>query len=397
MTRWLPHLGFLLAILLVPALTHRYLWVRLVRDTALPEPWRRVATVALVVLSASLTLAFFLPRILSPSALRAFRWPAYVWMGLFFFLLVVVALGDGIRLVAWLASKISSGAAQGAERRLFLRRTVGAVATAFATGAGVLALWGARKRLVVKNVPVTLRRLPAALDGTTIVQITDMHVGDLLGRSFVEEVVRVVNTLDADVVVITGDLVDASVSHLRAAIAPLKGLSSKRGVFFVTGNHEYIVSLDARGAEEWIEELSRLGIRTLANERVSIGDADASFDLAGVHDSNAAGFTRGAHREDVSRALAGRDPSREVVLLAHQPRALAEAVRHGVGLQLSGHTHGGQIWPFGFLVALTQPILAGLGRRGETQIYVSRGTGFWGPPMRLGNPAEVTRIVLRSG
>jgi uncharacterized protein len=194
-----------------------------------------------------------------------------------------------------------------------------------------------------------------------------------------------------DVVAITGDLVDGTVDELRDAVAPLGSLKAKYGVFFVTGNHEYF-----SGARAWVEELSRIGIRVLRNERVSIGEVGAAFDLAGVDDRSARRFSDDGHGEDLAKALSGRDEARAVVLLAHQPRTVLDAAAFGVDLQLSGHTHGGQIWPFGALVRLQQQFLAGLARHRDTLIYVSRGTGYWGPPMRLFAPAEITQIVLRS-
>src|SRR5262249_19545378 len=179
--------------------------------------------------------------------------------------------------------------------------------------------------------------------------------------------------------------VDGSVSELGNAVAPLADLKSRHGVYFVTGNHEFY-----SGAESWCGELARLGVRVLRNEHVSIG-GDAGFDLAGIDDPAAHRFGGGS---DVARAVQGRDASRELVLLAHQPRAAFEADRHGVGLQLSGHTHGGQIWPWKYFVYLQQPIVAGLARARDTWIYVSCGTGYWGPPMRLAAPPEITRVVL---
>jgi predicted MPP superfamily phosphohydrolase len=173
-------------------------------------------------------------------------------------------------------------------------------------------------------------------------------------------------------------------------VAPLGTLAAKHGVFFVTGNHEYYA-----GADEWIAHLPTLGVRVLRNERVSVGGGADSFDLAGVDDYNAHGFP--GHGPDLQRAVSGRDPSRELVLLAHQPREVHRAAEHGVGLQLSGHTHGGQIWPWNFAVKLQQPYVAGLVRHKTTQLYVSRGTGYWGPPMRLGAPAEITQLVLTRG
>jgi uncharacterized protein len=180
--------------------------------------------------------------------------------------------------------------------------------------------------------------------------------------------------------------VDGSVSELREHIAPLAKLRARYGVYFVTGNHEYY-----SGADAWCAELERIGIRVLRNERVTIGENGASFDLAGIDDHSAFG---GDHGADLPRAVRGRDPTRELVLLAHQPRAIFDAVRHGVGLQLSGHTHGGQIWPWNYFVRLQQPVVSGLRRFGETWLFVSNGTGYWGPPMRLLAPAEITQIRL---
>jgi predicted MPP superfamily phosphohydrolase len=200
-----------------------------------------------------------------------------------------------------------------------------------------------------------------------------------------------VNALGPDLVAITGDLVDGSVARLGPHVAPLGGIRSKYGTYFVTGNHEYY-----SGVVDWCAELARIGIRVLRNERVPIGHVSEGecFDLAGIDDHESRRF---GGESNVKRALEGRDPNREVVLLAHQPRAVFEADKHGVGLQLSGHTHGGQIWPWSYFVLLQQPVVAGLKRIGQTLVYVSCGTGYWGPPMRLRAPAEITHIVLESG
>jgi uncharacterized protein len=218
-----------------------------------------------------------------------------------------------------------------------------------------------------------------------------LHVGPLLGRAFVQDVVDRTNALSPDLIAITGDLVDGSVADLGHLIAPLAELRAKHGVFFVTGNHEYF-----SGAAQWVNELTRIGIRVLQNERVSIGNGSASFDLAGVDDRSAVHYGGLAPRAAVERALADRDPARELVLLAHQPRSALDAETFGVGLQLSGHTHGGQLWPFGLLVKLQQPFSAGLYLHRGSHVYVSRGTGFWGPPMRLGAPSEITHVRLEA-
>jgi predicted MPP superfamily phosphohydrolase len=202
-------------------------------------------------------------------------------------------------------------------------------------------------------------------------------------------VVEEINKLAADLVVVVGDLVDGSVDELSAAVAPLGNAKSQHGTYFVTGNHEYY-----SGADEWIAYLRSLGVTVLRNDRVSIGRGADTFELAGTDDYRASGFP--GHGEDVDKALRDRDTSKPLVLLAHQPKTFREASKKGVDLQLSGHTHGGQIWPFGFLVKLEQGFLAGLDRIGDAQLYTSRGTGYWGPPMRLGAPAEITQVVLRA-
>lgn len=230
---------------------------------------------------------------------------------------------------------------------------------------------------------MTLPRLPRALQGFTIVQITDVHVGPTVGPEFVRDVVDRVNDLAADLVAITGDLVDGPVSIFARGVAPLARLRSRHGTFFVTGNHEYYA-----GVKDWLPVLRDQGLRVLRNERVEIHHAGGVLDLAGVDDHE--------HRPDLPRAVEGRDPARPLVLLAHQPRQVHVAKRHGVDLQLSGHTHGGQIWPWHEIVKLQQGgLLAGHYRIDDTQLYVSRGTGYWGPAVRVGAPAEISRIVLQ--
>ncbi len=242
----------------------------------------------------------------------------------------------------------------------------------------------------VVDVPVSLPRLPRPLDGFTIAQISDVHVGPTVSRAFLAEVVRRVNELAPDLVAITGDLVDGPVGVFGKRVEPLAELRSTHGTFFVTGNHEYYSGVDA-----WLPVLRGHGVRVMRNERVAIEIKGGAFDLAGIDDHESHRYH--GHGPDLARALDGRDPSRAVVLLAHQPRQVRVAAKHGVDLQLSGHTHGGQIWPWHGIARLQQGgLLAGHYRFGETQLYVSRGTGYVGPPVRIGAPAEITRIVLKA-
>lgn len=387
----MPHLASLLLFLVVAcgilAAMHYYVWLRLIREQTLAERPRKLLTVILVAFGAALPLAMAfgprLPRSLSEWLLL----PVFTWLGTLFLLVVALGLVDLARVLAEHGYRLWARRPFDPERRQTLARLTSLLAAVTGFGAAAAAL---RYRPVVKQLEVELERLPAAMDGTVIVQLSDIHVGPTIGREFVQSIVEEVNRLAPDLVAITGDLVDGDVERLARQVAPLAELSSRFGSFFVTGNHEYY-----SGAPQWCEHLTSLGIRVLRNERVFIGDGESGFELAGVDDYEAARFGDG-HACDLDAALEGCHPERDVVLLAHQPRVLHQARRRSVALQLSGHTHGGQLWPFNWLVRLQQPVVAGLRRFGATQIYVHRGTGYWGPPMRLAAEAEIARIVLRS-
>ena len=375
---------------------HGYLWLRLVRDPGLPEPWRRLATALLVLLALAVPLGMFAVRLGSGWVARLFPAVAFGWLGVAFVLFCAVAAIDLMRLALELAGLVGDWVRRAPEppadpaRRVFVARAVAGGAVLVAGGATALALRSATGPAEIHEVPVRLERLPKALSGLVVAQITDLHVGPAIREREVRRVVEQTNALRPDVIAITGDLVDGSVRELGAAVSELSRLRARHGVYFVTGNHEYY-----SGVDSWLEELRRLGVRVLRNERVEIGDRGASIDLAGVDDWSARG---NGHGLDLDRALAGRDPDRSLVLLAHQPRGIGAAVRAGVELQVSGHTHGGQIFPFSLLVAAAYPYVKGLHTHAEGdlagQIFVSRGTGYWGPPMRLGAPPEIAKIVL---
>jgi predicted MPP superfamily phosphohydrolase len=359
---------------------HYYIWARLVRDPALPALAYRLLTTVVAGLFVVVPASFFFRRSGARWTLPL-TWIASTWLGLMLLLLVSLVFGDLVRGVYVLTETLAGNALE-PERRTQIARMLALAVVLVAGSLSVAAVRSGLARVALREVSVRLARLPKSLHGTTIVQLTDIHVGPTIGRNFIEQIVDRTNSVEPDVVAITGDLVDGSVSELREHVAPLAKLRARYGVFFVTGNHEYYSGVDA-----WCAELARIGIRVLRNERVTIGDDGASFDLAGIDD----------HRGDLTAAVRGRDPERELVLLAHQPRAIFEAVRHGVGLQLSGHTHGGQIWPWNYFVRLQQPVVSGLKRFGETWLFVSNGTGYWGPPMRLLAPAEITQIRLLAG
>ena len=391
MTPMLRIIIFLAIVLCVLALMHYYLWLRLVRDLMAPGRLRFWATVVIVLLAAGLPVGLSIRRFFEPASVRALTIPLYFWFGLAFLLVTLFALADIARFTTGLFVKAAApDVTTDLGRRLLFTRGLTGVVGVFGLALGGVGAYRAIHRIRLRRFEVTLSRLSPDMDGTRVVQITDLHLGPTLDGRWLAGVVERVNRLRPDLIAITGDLVDGSVRELRSDVAPLGALSARYGAFFVTGNHEYYA-----GAVEWIAEIERLGIRVLRNERVPIGPDAVAFDLAGIDDHSAASHTPG-HGPDLDKALTGRDPRRELLLLAHQPRAADEARRLGVGLQLSGHTHGGQIWPWHYAVYFQQPYLKGLHRHGDTQVYVSEGTGFWGPPMRVGSLGEITEVTLRA-
>lgn len=368
-------LAFLSVLSTLLALTHFYLHWRLVAQPQWPEPWLAALTAATWASAVATPIGLALGRVLRNGLGRAVAFVSYAWFGMLGLLLMFALLSEPLRLLArlWLPELASA--------RAFGTAIAATVLVGFVAG-----LISANKAVGVRRLDVRLQRLDASNEGFKLVQLSDVHIGPTLRKEWLQRIVNRVNELQADAIAITGDLVDGSVDELREHVAPLAQLQARFGVFFVTGNHEYY-----SGADAWIEHLASLDVRTLRNERLRIGDGDG-FDLAGVDDWTA--FGKG-HGRDLKKALADRDPSREVVLLAHQPRQIREAAELDVGLQLSGHTHGGQIFPFHLFVPLQQPFRAGLDRLGSTQLYTSRGTGYWGPPLRLLAPAEITLLTLR--
>lgn len=272
----------------------------------------------------------------------------------------------------------------GISRRLFVARIVGGAAAAAAAGTVGYGTYGVLRGPSVKRVTVPLAKLARGTHGYRIAVVSDIHLGPVLSRAHTQRIVDAINATQPDLVAVVGDLVDGSVADLGSAAEPLAQLRARHGSFFVTGNHEYF-----SGADAWVDHVRELGLTPLRNDRVEI----AGFDLAGVDD--VAGEREG-QGPDFARALGDRDRSRASVLLAHQPVVIHEAVRHGVDLQLSGHTHGGQLWPANYIADLANPTLAGLERYGDTQLYVSRGAGAWGPPVRVGAPSDITVVELAS-
>lgn len=362
-------------ILPIIAALHAYIGWRLLPPLDL-GPAVLVTAIAGLVLSTVLVPLGLLGRFLGLRQAQADRLSGLggLAMGLFSSLLVLTVLRD-------LASLALSDPA--------LARPAALAVFALALLATAIGFVNARRVARVVHVDVPLAGLPPGLHGFRIVQLSDIHVGPTIKRDYVQAIVDRVNRLAADLVAITGDTVDGSVEQLRADVAPLAGLRSRHGSYLVTGNHEYYA-----GAAAWLAEFERLGLHGLHNRHVVIDHDGARLVVAGVTDYTAGTFDP-AQASDPAAALAGSPAGLPRLLLAHQPRSANAAAAAGADLQLSGHTHGGQFWPWNFFVPLQQPFTAGLHKLGRLTVYTSRGTGYWGPPKRFGAPSEITVLHLR--
>jgi len=348
----------------------------------------------LLVLTALLVpLGMFARRIKRQPLSDRLAWAGLLAMGSFSSLLVLTVLRDVALALGWVLGLVAGGvdgtpagsAAMFPAFREYSAAAVPLVALLFT----LVGLLNARRRARVRTVDVPIAGLPDALQDFTIVQISDLHVGPTIKRRYVDAVVNAVNRVGADMIAVTGDLVDGSVRELAQHTQPLSRLSARHGAYFVTGNHEYY-----SGVRNWLVEIRRLGMRVLMNEHVVLEHAGAKLVVAGVTDFGAQHFDA-SQRSDPAAAMAGAPPDARVkVLLAHQPRSAFAAEPAGFDLQLSGHTHGGQFFPWNFFVRFQQPFTAGLHRLGKLWVYTSRGTGYWGPPKRLGAPSEITRLKL---
>ncbi|MES9504810.1 metallophosphoesterase [Streptomyces sp. NPDC000609] len=421
-----------LAVLALLAGVHRYLWRRFVGDTtARGSALRRAGTVAAYVLPLLSVGALVAGRAGAPFWLqRVLAWPGYLWLAAVLYLTLALLVGEAVRPLlrralagradrtkgayadpmptggapftspshgadppettasaapaTLVADAPAPGRPDAPTRRLFVARAVGGAAAVAGLGTVGYGTYGVLRGPRVKRITVPLAKLPRSAHGFRIAVVSDIHLGPILGRAHTQRIVDTINRTQPDLVAVVGDLVDGTVADLGPAAEPLARLRSRQGSFFVTGNHEYY-----SGAAEWVDQVRELGLHPLENARVEIG----GFDLAGVND--VAGESEG-QGPDFARALGDRDRTRAAVLLAHQPVVIHDAVAHGVDLQLSGHTHGGQLWPGNYLADLANPTGAGLDRYGDTQLYVSRGAGAWGPPVRVGAPSDITVVELAS-
>ncbi|QOY96630.1 metallophosphoesterase [Massilia sp. UMI-21] len=353
--------------------------MRLLPDMAMGVLFNVAAVLVLVVLTV------LVPVGLMSASLRRRRWSELVgWLGLlsmgFFSSLLVSTLARDLVLLA-----LRLAGLPGAD----VVRASAVAVPVVALAVTALGFVNARRLARVKQVEVPIAGLPPSLHGYAIAQVSDIHVGPTIKRPYLNAIVNRVNELGADAIAITGDLVDGSVHRLSRHTQPLARLAAPDGVFFVTGNHEYY-----SGAEEWIAEVRRLGVIVLLNQHVLRRRHDATVMIAGVADYTAHHF-HPAHKSDPRTAAgASRDAADVRILLAHQPRSAPAAAEAGFHLQLSGHTHGGQFFPWNLFVPLQQPFVSGLHRVRDMWVYISRGTGYWGPPKRFGAPSEITLLRL---
>ena len=379
-----------LTLSLLSAVLHGYIGLRLLPGWS-AFPAAQLGLVGVLTLSALLMpLGLLARRVVKQPLADMLSWAGLLCLGLLSSLLVLTLARDAGLAVLGLLDFLWPALLPMARWRTLSAQAVPLLA-ALVTLLGFL---NARRTAAVVRVDVPIKNLPAAWHGFTLAQISDIHVGPTIKQRYLRRIVERVNTLQADVVAITGDLVDGRVSELAAHIAPLADLRSRHGTYFVTGNHEYY-----SGANAWIDELRRLGLTVLLNEHVVIAQAGAAAHsgiplvLAGVTDFNAGHFDP-AHRSNPVAALLGAPPDAVRVLLAHQPRSAAAAAEAGFDLQLSGHTHGGQFYPWTLFVRFQQPFTAGLQKWKTLWVYTSRGTGYWGPPKRFGAPSEITFLRL---
>jgi predicted MPP superfamily phosphohydrolase len=367
------------SILAILALLHLYIGMRLLPAMNVGVVGGLLGIVLLALSAGLVRIGLVAPSLRRTRWSEPLAWAGLLAMGLFSSLLVLTLVRD----LALLAMHLAGAGND------FVTHDSALAVPLVALTVTAIGFVNARRLARVVEVDVPIAGLPAPLHGYSIAQISDIHVGPTIKRPYLNAIVNRVNGLKADAIAITGDLVDGSVQRLASHTEPLRRLAAPDGTFFVTGNHEYY-----SGAEQWVAELRRLGLRVLLNEHVIRTREDAAIMIAGVTDYSAQHFNP-LHKSDPQQAAAGAPAGVAVrVLLAHQPRSAPAALAAGFDLQLSGHTHGGQFFPWNLFVPLQQPFVAGLNRVKSLWVYTSRGTGYWGPPKRFGAPSEITLVRL---
>ena len=319
-----------------------------------------------------------------------FSFVGYTSLGFFTLSFFIFVAKDLVfQLIALLGHIINEDNPFDNSKRDFIKKSINISMITLAGSATVYGFYSARKGPFIIKHDIYIKKLPDAFENFSIVQISDLHVGPTIKRPYVEDVLEKISRLNPDLIAVTGDLVDGSVKYLKSELQPLKDMIAPYGTFFVTGNHEYY-----SGVDQWLDETDRLGMKNLINSNELISKAGDQIAIAGITDLRAHQI-KPAHRSDPELALRSVPEDITKIVLAHQPNSIHSVHETGADLQLSGHTHGGQFWPFTYPVKMTHPYIAGLHDHQGTQIYVNRGTGYWGPPLRIGVPAEITLIRLK--
>ncbi|MEW6411934.1 MAG: metallophosphoesterase [Candidatus Zixiibacteriota bacterium] len=394
-------MSFFLVVILVLSLMYGYVGWRFIVPAAFSTPVNILVWGLLIVL---LVLPF-MPVVFRFNNIEGewtniIAWIGYLSFGFFTLLFAIVFLRDVAYALITIVQKtvefsshlIGAGAASAKAidplRRALVMNSVNAGLLAVTGGLMAYGMYEALRKPAIVELTIPIKNLPKDLEGLRIVQITDIHVSQTIRRPFVQYVVETVNSLKPDLVALTGDLVDGSVEQLGHDTAPLADLKAPHGMFFITGNHEYY-----SGVEQWVEETARLGFTVLLNEHRIVQRGEGQLILAGVTDYSGGQFSP-SHLSDPHKAITGAPVNLPRILLAHQPKSIFESSKAGYDYVISGHTHGGQYEPYHFLTRMSQPYLSGLHDFNGTRIYVSRGTGYWGPQIRIGARSEITVHTL---
>lgn len=389
------NLFFIFALIMLSIL-YGIVGIRIIPTLQISYHWKIVFWSVLTILALMpITPIILRSKGIENNTVDYFSWAGYISLGFIVLTFLAVVTKDFIYLAIGMITKLTASFGYSVEpvdpdRRDFIQKmlSIGILTTTgLSTGVG---LYNARKgaRIIKETAPI--KNLGNNLDGLKIAQISDLHVGPTIKKGYVEEVVEQVNNLNPDIIAITGDMVDGSVKYLKTHVEPLKDLNAKIGKYFVTGNHEYY-----SGVDQWLDETDRLGFTNLIDDHNIISQKGDSFALGGVTDYRSSTI-KPEHESDAIKAFSKAPKNIPKILLAHQPMSIFNAHKAKVDLQLSGHTHGGQFWPFVYAVRLANPYTAGLHNHDGTLIYVNRGTGYWGPPMRIGVDSEITLITLQS-
>ena len=383
------------------ALMYSYVGWRIIVPAALPDHWNTTLWMITIFFWIIIPLRFIFWFQRSESIwIDRLAWLSYIGLGTFAILFALLFSKDILWLIYLIGEKIVSyflgivndtpqtTVAMNPKRRRFILNMLNAGILGIT---GLYISWGiytAKSRIRIKNIDISVPDLPDEFNGFTILQISDIHVGPTIKRSFVQRIVNMAKEISPDLIALTGDLVDGSVPSLENDVEPLSDLTAPFGKFFVTGNHEYY-----SGVKQWVDHVDKLGFRVLNNEHVIIKKGEKQIVLAGVTDLESINMDP-ANASDPTAAIQGAPEDSYKILLAHQPRSIFKAADAGFDLQLSGHTHGGQFFPWNFLVALQQPFIKGVHKYKNTLAYVCTGVGYWGPPIRVGVPPQISKIKL---